>query len=302
MASGGPGNPNPTNIFEARLRTDQNATTPTLELLPYKGNRVEISGRVLRLTAAGLTRDVGDNLIDGSGAEINIISPQPDTLYYVYVSSPIATFSPSSIRMSATPPTDVNGVRYLGAAGNALQWRFVGWVYLNATPEFESTLQNRYIVNYYNRLALDLYLCPGFVDNNAVSSYTVSSDTWVQPSSLGGGGPSTLGFVSNGEDAVSYKAAYVGNGAAGGGIPVMGVGVDSVTQADISTLLVPTGASTSSAGTITKDILLPEGRHTLDMLVESLVADPATFYADQGRVGGDAADVPATIITATVWG
>lgn len=304
MAGGGPGPATPINIFEARLKTDLEGVSATLTLLPYKGNRIEINRRLVLLGVGGLTRDVADNLITVTGADSGAAGAV-STLYYVYVANALATFSPSSIRLSATAPGLVNGVKYLGTTGNALNWRFVGWVQLNATPNFESSLLSRLIINYYNKIALALYANPGFVDDNATTSYTTSSATWIRVSAatgIGGVTTSTLSFISNGEDDVDYDATFFGFGANGGGVPVVAIGVDSITQAAVTGELAAAASSVSSSTMIGSKVTLAEGLHTLEMLIASIVANPSTFFADVGRFGGSAADEPATMMSATVMG
>lgn len=113
MAGGGPGNSSGGNVFQARLNTALGGQSNTLTLLPYKGNQILVGGRVVTVPSLGLTRLVTDNIISGSGADSG--SPGiANSLYYVYVSNNLATFSPSSIRLSSTPPVLVNGVKYLG--------------------------------------------------------------------------------------------------------------------------------------------------------------------------------------------
>jgi hypothetical protein len=295
MAGGGPGPAVPLNLFEARLRTNQNGTTNTLELLPYKGNRIEINRRMVRLPGGGFTQGVGSNLITAAGADSGAAGAA-STLYYVYVSNALATFSPSSIRLSATAPSVVNGVRYLGAAGNALNWRFVGWVKLNATPNFESSDTSRFIVNYYNRLILSLFNCPGYVDNNTQAGYATSSVTWV---GMNGGAASKLNFIANGEDAVSYEA--IGAAIATNGQPTLGVGEGSSTTAKKSNAGFSIATAVISMS-VSSSYTPPEGATFLDLLVASPTGAAVTFIIDFARTTGDAADPAETYISAQVMG
>lgn len=276
MAGGGPGLPSPVNLFEARLRTDQNAATATLELLPYKGNRVEINTKVIRLGASGLTRGVSDNLISATGTDSGGAG-SASTLYYVYVSNSLASFSPSSIRLSATAPSDVNGVKYLGSTGNAKNWRFVGWVRLNATPNFESSAANALIVNYYNRLLYRLFACPGYVDGGTQTSYAVNGN-WA---AANGGSGSRVSWVSNGEDVSIIKSNAIHSLSAGAPDVYSGPGIDG------SPPLV--GARSGSGtgivlGCTAEDSkTLSEGYHFADLYGAGDAG--ATFIADLNRLG-----------------
>lgn len=192
-----------------------------------------------------------------------------------------------------------NGIR-VKAADNTR--RYIGTIRATGAATTEDSLANRLVLNYYNRVRRPMYVNPGYINDNAVTTYATSSATWVRPSSVAPGASpgSTLTFLSNGEDDVEYIANFFGNNAAGGGVPIVGVGVDSVTQAAVYGNLIPQTASTSSSSSVGSKVTLSEGAHTLDMLIASLVQNPATFYADVGRVGGDAADVPSTLMAASV--
>jgi len=296
MAGGGPGNSSGGNVFQARLNTGLGGQSATLTLLPYKGNQILVGGRTVTVPSAGMTRLVTDHLITATGADSGAAGIA-STLYYVYVSNPLATFSPSSIRLSATPPTLVNGVNYLGTSGNALNWRFVGWVQLNGTPQFESSLLNRLIVNYYNRQKLPMYVNPGYVDDNAPTVITMGNAILTALSVYVGSGVSRATFISNGEDAVSYAMTMpvsLGNG----GVTIFGVGEDSATSAAVGTI---TSQGPGNAnGSVVNATLFGVGTHFLEML-GAIFGAACSFYADIGRTGS-AADVPGTVLSATVKG
>lgn len=220
MAGGGGGGvPSTTDVFQARLQTDPAGVSNTLTLLPYKGNQILINGLSTTVPGAGMARLVGANLITAAGADSGAPGAA-STLYYVYVSNAKASFSPSSIRLSATAPTLVNGVKYLGGAGNALNWRFVGWVRLNATPQFESSETSRFIVNYYNRLALTLFCAPGWSDSNAFGVTLMPQGAWGL---LNGGVGDGFKWIGNGEDSSLVHMVVTGDGA---GFAFSGISID----------------------------------------------------------------------------
>jgi hypothetical protein len=290
MAGGGPGPASPVNLFEARLKTDLAGVSNTLTLLPYKGNRVEIRGRLIRLGAGGLTRGIGDNLIDAAGADAGAAGAA-STLYYVYVSNTLATFSPASIRLSATAPSVVNGVRYLGAAGNALNWRFVGWVFLNATPNFESSVANALIVNYYNRLLYSIFANPGYVDDNAQTSYAVNGN-WA---AANGGSGSRVSFVSNGEDSAIIQTHATHFGTAGVDV-YSGPGIDGA--APLKAGKATCGAVYLIGMTVDDSKVLSEGYHFADLYGAGDAN--AFFVADFARLGA-AADPRGSLISVDVF-
>lgn len=73
------------------------------------------------------------NLLAADGTD-STTQPLASTTYYAYVSNEDASWSPSSLRLSATAPT--NG--YLGASGNAANWRYVCDVTLDGSIEIEA--------------------------------------------------------------------------------------------------------------------------------------------------------------------
>lgn len=202
MAGGGPGGSGgssgaPSGFF-ARLKTDLAGVSNTLTLLPYQGNTVLVNGQTVTIPGGGLARPVSDNYIDAAGADSGG-NPVANTLFYVYISNALASFSPSSIRLSLVAPTLVNGVKYLGAAADALNWRFVGWTYISPTTQFESSETSRFIINYYNRFSLTLLCAPGWTNSNAQQTSPMPGGAWGL---INGGVGDGFKWVGNGEDSV----------------------------------------------------------------------------------------------------
>lgn len=276
MADGGIGNQSPATLFQARLNTD-GGVSPDLTLGQYAGSKVVVAGVTVAIPLAGLTVNIGDNLISAVGADSGG-PPAASTLYYVYVSNRKASFSPESIRLSATPPSLVNGVKYLGSSGNALNWRFVGWVYPNATPNFESSLESRLICNYYNRLTLPLFICSGYTDADDATFVSIpTGTTWVGFDD--GITPNRLNFISNGEDAVQYM------GFAGSKSSLswyLGIAEDSNVSPSIQTVqnTVPGATVSSSVG---RPSLLAEGFHFVRLL--GIAFGGTDFWIDLPRQG-----------------
>lgn len=276
MAQGGIGNQSPATLFQARLDTSDGVSN-TLTLRQYIGDKVVVSGLTVSIPSSGLTRLVTDNLIDASGADSGAAG-LASTLYYVYISNQRASFSPSSIRLSATAPIFVNGVRYLGT-GSALNWRFVGWVRLNATPQFESSLISRFIVNYYNRISLPLFSCPRYVDDDAAQTYIVNSAIYAP---INGGVDDSLFLISNGEDEVSYSISAL---CATPNVFRGGIGIDSIATSEVSAQIptIPAGVQSMFVG---KSDVLSEGFHQITYLALSVGGLDSTVFADLPRQGG----------------
>jgi hypothetical protein len=293
MAGGGPGNPGIQSGFNARLATGGGPSN-ILTLLPYAGNKVLVGGSIITVPPAGYTTQVSDHLLTAAGADSGAAGVA-NTLYYVYVSNPFASFQPQAIRLSATPPSLVNGVKYLGVAGNALNWRFVGWVYLNSTPQFESDVAAQLIVNYYNRLELKVYINPGYVNNNTYNSYAFSSAVYA-PIHAGVG--DSLSFISNGEDEVRLDYQCVATTIPGGSI-FPGIGIDSSTSAQNGMYCGSGAAALNVSCTTVFDGLLSEGFHTAYMLCYTNA--PASIYSEGPQAGG-AADPGFTLMSGRILG
>lgn len=296
MAGGGGGSGSLDKAtFQARLFTGlSGGGSNTLVLNEYKGNKVVVNNVQVTIpgSGVGLQVDVADNLIDGAGADAGVPG-SPSTLYYVYVSNRRATFSPESIRLSVATPSLLNGVKYLGISGNAANWRFVGWVFLNATPQFESTQNNCWIANYYNRVLQTIFANPGYVDDDTQTFYNVNGN-WA---AANGGVDSQIGFISNGEDAVQLAAIAVT--AAAASIKLLaGVGIDGSPPTRAAEGVV----STSSAGlTLMSDSTghFSEGDHTADLFGASS-GGGGVFIADDVRLGA-AADPRMSMVIGKVW-
>lgn len=298
MADGGIGNQSPATLFQARLLTALGGgVTSILQLLQYAGNKVVVNGQTVVIPGGGvgLQRNVADNLITSAGADSGAPGAA-NTLYYVYVSNRKSPFSPSSIRLSATAPQAVNGVYYLGAAGNARNWRFVGWVRLNATPQFQSDQSNRLIVNYYNRINLSLFTCPGYLNNDTNNTYAHTSITYT---ALNGGVGASMNFIANGEDAIEASVFAMTDLTSGAGALIAAISLDSPTDSLASCYTQFPASAISISACI--DVQPSVGYHTF--WITGLIAAGATggFFSELAKQGA-VNDPPVTYIIANIPG
>ena len=281
---------------EGRLQRDD---ATHISVQPYKGRYIGVASRLVDILA-GFTRSQADNRIDATGADAGA-ALAVDTLYYVYISNDLATFSPDSIRCSTVAPSLVSGVKYLGVAGNALNWRFLGWVRTisnGGTPNFADSTTQRLVVNYYNRRRVPIGpICPGYVDNNAYTSYSELGATGLVWRKANGGVGTTSQFISNGEDDVEidFHGLVLTN------IPVtvgLGVGVDGL-EPVVRGFVYP-GSTVYNDISGSRKTSAAEGYHTLDLiLVLDDAAATVTMYSDISREGA-AADPMATYYDASV--
>ena len=297
MADGGIGNQSPATIFQARLDTTD-GVSDTLTLRRYQGSKVIVSGVPVVIPSAGLSRDVADNLINSTGADAGG-APVVSTLYYVYISNVRASFSPESIRLSSQAPSVVNGVRYLGSSGNALNWRFVGWIQTDSTPQFVSSRQNRAIINCYNKERLSLFVCPDYVDDDAFTVWSFNNGTWAR-ANPGGGQDYWVNFISNGEDAVNVNLTGSLDLVVPLGAGALGLGVDTVTSAEVSSIGYQ---SDQVAVQCAIDRILGEGAHLINMLCVNFntAVGAVNVYADSPRLGA-AADPAMTYLSGSCFG
>jgi hypothetical protein len=296
MADGGIGNQSPATIFQARLKTDLAGVSNTLTLGQCNGNKVVVSGQTVTIPTLGLTTLVTDHLITAAGADSGAAGVA-STLYYVYLSNKKATFAPGTIRLSATPPTLVNGVKYLGNAGNALNWRFVGWVRLNGTPQFESSQLNALIVNQYNQRQQSIFATPGYNDGVDFGSFSQpAAAVWAAAAS----GPSRISFISDGISAARIRcSAIVEPQGVGVGDMSLGIGVDSTTTSPVQTNNNFNGSGVWPVTTPPYDPTLAEGYHTLDM-VFVVTGAPSPVFTTIVKAGNPTHPF-VTIIEALVW-
>lgn len=274
MADGGPGR-TPAEAFAARLKTG-GGVSGTLTLFPYAGNVVAVNAQNVIVPPTGLTRLVGDNLIDATGADSGAPGGA-NTLYYVYISNGKASFSPSSIRLSATAPSLVNGTKYLGVAGNALNWRFAGWVRLDGTPNFASDNVNALIVNYYNRDSQYIQASPNYADTNAYQFTAIPNGNWA---AIGGATLDTITLIANGEDdLLAHIFALLQSDV----VAFVGIGVDGAAEPIVSAEAL-TGGSAVATPSCSKPLKLGEGFHTLQFIAAN-DGGTCSFYHDTPRKG-----------------
>jgi hypothetical protein len=284
-----------TNAMQGRIAL---VSTTQIALQRYSGDTVEVNGLNVSMGASGITLNTTDNLITSTGADAGA-AMAGSTLYYIYVSNSAASPFASSLRASTTqPPTPVNGlngVRYLGNSGNAANWRFVGYARTNGTTQFVDSVTQRFVVNYYNRVPKDLFSCPGYVNDNTQTTYSVTGGNWSEANS---GTGSKVEFIANGEESVHYDGHASGLSAAGDAVLLIGVGEDSSSGPAIASYGHTAAANYSTHGSCSRDYFPSEGYHYLDLLLNTNAVS-ITIIADMVRAGG-ASDPAVTYIAARI--
>ncbi len=223
-----------TNAMQGRIQRD---SATQISLQRYSGDTIEVNGLNVSMGSSGLVFNATTtNTLnaDGTDSGSKVVA---STLYCVYVSNTSALAFPSSLSLSTQAYVSVNGVRYLGSSGNALNWRFIGWVRTNGSTQFQDTPGKRFIVNYYNKRLLALYQ-----DSlETTGTWTYSGTSWRQANANAN---NQVEFIANGEDACLLQvSAHASPGALGSSAQV-GLGLGSSTS-NFAKLWFPDGGTTS---------------------------------------------------------
>ncbi len=278
------------SIFQGRIQRD---SATQISLQRYSGDTCVVAGDVVSIGSSGLTCLTTDNLINSSGLNSAGAPAASATLYYVYLIGPQGGYSPNTLRMSTTAPTLTERGLYLGSTGNAVNCRYVGQVRVNATPNFVDTVNDRLVVNYYNRRAMPWMVTPGYADANSDTTYTTTSTTYT---AANGGTGATGSFLSNGEDAISFRLWSVCSVTAGNSA-FAGIGADSTSTAAAETEC----DSTVEFGVGCHYTYTPAAGYRTASLLVAVSGGTGTYRADGARKGSSA-DPIATAMMAEVWG
>lgn len=244
------------------------------------------------VVAAGLSTTFNistQDAMDANGLTTGAaIDASTSTIFAVYWCS-AGDFS-GGLGFSTTMPTRINGVYVLGAGAVPSLCRFIGWVRVNSAGNLTDSLQDRQIVNYYNRRVTPLYINPGYANDNAVTTYTRNSATWTTMRATAAESQCT--FIGNGEDAASFTLNAMIEGAPTATVK-FGIGLSTTQPVAIGSFSANAGNRPSSACTYT---FLPTSGtlFTPQMLTVNSVNN-ATYVADTARDGA-AADAPATLL------
>jgi len=230
--------------------------------------------------------DIADNLLGSTGGML-ATAMAVSTLYYIYV-------NPDGVlKASATAPSySYDGVRVLNTTLGARAWLFLGYIRTSAAGNFTDTTTDRLVVNWFNRLRKSILLRPGYVNDDAITTYTHSSTVYAE---VNAGTGATGSYIATGEDSVSFAAHYI---ALPGAAATMrcGIGDNSLTNADVSGM---SEVSATVNDTSVQLIITPaEGYRTVSLLAVRLVAN-GTFRADLNRLGS-ATDPAITYLTGEV--
>ena len=131
--------------------TRSNATTIALVGLNGTSRMIEVYLENVSL-ATNIVLDIStaNVVIDLNGDDLGAAAA--NTLYYVYLANSSASYAPFKLRCSAVAPT--NG--YLGASGNAINWRHVGWLRTNASTQLADIMAVASAINPIVETTIDI--------------------------------------------------------------------------------------------------------------------------------------------------
>lgn len=273
------------SICQGRLSVK---STTAIQLTRYTGTAVMVNGQMMSIPETGLEiSSTARTIISGPSLSD---APTASTLYGVYLASPSAPFRSSSIILGPSAFVRANGVPSLGASGKDVEYRFLGWVRTNASTQFVDSETARHLVNYYNRQRAHLFTCPKYTNDNAFTSYTTTSGTWVKAN---GGTGSTVSYIANGEDTVTLGLFSMCENSSSTSAAYAGIGDNSATVAYVSAYSGKNAAVTVACQMANNP---SAGYREAHLLIRSRTAGTtSTYYADLQR-GSDTEDPRATAL------
>lgn len=284
---------NPTAASWGYRFTLQGASQSKIDLVPVGPDSV--AGGVIIPPGLTTTFDTAvQNAMAGTGLSTGAtVSASFNTIFAVYWCS-AGDFS-GGLGFSTTMPTLQNGILSLGAGAIPILCRFLGWIRTGAAGGLVDSLQNRQVVNYLNRRRTPLYINPGYVDDNTVTTYTRNSATWTSMRATAAESQCT--FIGNGEDAALFTLNAMIDGAPTATVK-FGIGLSTTQPLSIGSFSANAGNRPSSSCTYT---FAPASGtlYTPQMLTVNSVNN-ATYVADTARDGA-AADAPATLLAGTIF-
>lgn len=153
----------------------------------------------------------------------------------------------------------------------------------------EDSVANRYVYNIDNQVPRGLFTCPGYNNNNGVTTYlTISAVAWTEAN---GGTGSRVRWVLGDPQVIDLSIVILCTVGASSSVNY-GVGLDSVTQSDVSGSTNNTSAFSGGIRSNNKGLPISAGGHYASFLIGHGGSNAGTIYADAGRRNGEAADSP----------
>lgn len=168
---------------------------------------------------------------------------------------------------------------------------YLGVVYINGSGVSSHNSGFRHLCNHYNKQAFSIFTCPGYVDDNANTTYSSAATNWA---AVNGGTGATVEWVHAFRD-----TAWIGAGfdVTAGSVNVnLGITIDTAAPNATRSGLV--FANSSGNCYVEACPTLAPGLHAATLVVR-VPSGSVTIFADRSRFGG-AADSPETYIEGKV--
>lgn len=289
------------------LRANQNGgrigrqNVSTLQLIRFNGETVEVNDALVSIPdVSGITCTVdGVNAtIDATGADA-AAAAAASTVYQVYLSNAAAALAVALggtplLRLCATAfatTGTVSGQRYLGATGDAANWRCIGQIRTNAAGQLGTNhAGSRLIQNYDNQLPTTIRCTPGYANAAAQTNVAVTANGVF--AGLGGGTGDFIEYLADGVSpySVQFDVPVVAGDA--GAVSLWGIGDDAATTAQVAALVALGAVNVQASCSLQR--VPTSGYHTLHAICSTGAAG-ATYAADFARFGGTLDPIGASL-------
>jgi hypothetical protein len=265
-------------IMNARLSLESGVPVSTgnqsaktiLYYVPYNGNRVTLynisrSGWELHNLSSQLSLSLG-TLTSGRPYDV-----------FLYDTSGTKALELTSWASDSGRATGIIFQDSVYARSGALDRRYVGTIRTSTATTTEDTETQRFVWNMYNKEPEFLFTNPGYNDNDADTTYTL---TGASVTVLNGGTGAKTEMMCGLPTVVEVQVRLCGNASAGGGLSV-GVGIDQTSNLDWA---VNCRASEFIRGISSKrDYSLSAGYHAFNLLGINTASTTNTINADFAR-------------------
>jgi len=196
---------------------------------------------------------------------------------------------------STAAPVIVDGLPLLNSSGDGLNCLFLGWIRTSAAGALVDTVQDRHVVNWWNRRRTFLYVNPGYVNDNAQTTYSRTLNVWGAVGVTAGA--STVSFIGTGLDSAEFRAHLMLTGAP---VAYTGFGIGLSTTQPEAVASIPANAPNNGSCAVSYQYIPTSGALASVTALLHTNNNATAVVADVARTGA-AADPPATAMWGSIW-
>lgn len=175
---------------------------------------------------------------------------------------------------------------------------FMGRIRTTASAgQMEDSVLNRYVASALNPVQRELFTCPGYVNDNATTTWTTTSTTFAEAN---GGTGSKVSFVTINNNGPYHLFLSVTMNNSGANSTIAGIGIDSASSASVDCFLNSTSALAATCNIGGGKVPVVDGAHFGDFLA-AVSGGTGTYYADTSRLGSSA-DPFVSTLSGWIWG